>query len=289
MKIFLKHRLSKLGILPHLLKRKLIKLHFFLAEQFGIDPRRSIAGVRGFPAFLRDLYKFRRHYQGALALNPCLGDRYQEGGSYKNEYFWQDLLVAQRVFKEQPVRHVDVGSRIDGFVAHIASFREVEVFDIRPVTSAIPSVVFRQADLMSQDSVSGYVQGGHGYCDSLSCLHAIEHFGLGRYGDPVDPQGYVRGIDNLARLLSPGGRLYLSTPIGQQRVEFNANWVFAPSTIVETAAAAGLTLDELTVLDQRGGKRDILRPRLSDLEVLGQDHYHLGIFHFTKAQPAARQ
>lgn len=263
-------------------KKLLIRLHSFLSEQLGLDPLKTFAGVRGFPEYVRDLVKFRRGYRGRLILNPYLGDRYKEGGSTKNEYFWQDLLVAQRIFREQPLRHVDVGSRVDGFVAHVASFRHIEVFDIRPVTSDLPGVVFRQADLMSVDAVDAICGASGGYCDSLSCLHAIEHFGLGRYGDPVDPIGYRRGIENLSKLLLPGGRLYLSTPVGSERVEFNANWVFDPNTIVTIANAVGLRLDELTVLDQQGGHETVVRPTAEKLDSLAKEHYRLGIFNFLK-------
>jgi hypothetical protein len=226
-------------------------------------------------------------FSGSIHLVPCLGDRFEEAGVTKSEYFWQDLLVARRIFQNSPIRHVDVGSRLDGFVAHLASFREVEVFDIRPVSHNIPGVLFRQADLMTEGSISAYVQGGRGYCDSLSCLHAIEHFGLGRYSDPVDPLGYARGIINLSMLLLPGGRLYLSAPIGRQRVEFNANWIFNPATIVDTATISGLKLEELTVINQQGVIRDILRPAHSDFHSLGQAEYQLGIFYFTKVNPFA--
>lgn len=263
-------------------KKHLIRIHSFVSEQLGIDPLKTWASLRGLPEFVRDLSRFRRGYRGKLILNPYLGDRYKEGGSTKNEYFWQDLLVARRICQVQPLRHVDVGSRIDGFVAHVASFRAIEVFDIRPVNLLIPGVKFTQADLMSADSVATLCAGNDGYCDSLSCLHAIEHFGLGRYGDPVDPLGYQHGIENLSKLLQPGGRLYLSTPIGSERVEFNANWVFDPHTILSAANAAGLHLEELTVLDQQGSHEMVLRPSAEKLNELAREHYRLGIFHFLK-------
>ena len=265
------------------IRQLLVRLYWVLNTQFGIDPRKLFHSLKGLPRFIRNLYQFKLAYKGQLELVPCLHDWYEEGGSTKNEYFWQDLLVAQRIFKQKPLRHVDVGSRIDGFVAHVASFRPVEVFDIRPVNLDIPGVVFKQADLMSVDSVASLCDGNAGYCDSLSCLHAIEHFGLGRYGDPVDPSGYRRGIENLSKLLQPGGRLYLSTPIGSQRVEFNANWVFDPNTILDVANAAGLHLDELTVLDQQGGHETVLSPTVEKLNALAHKHYLLGIFHFLKA------
>ena len=65
-----------------------------------------------------------------------------------------------------------------------------------------------------------------GSVDSLSCLHTIEHVGLGRYGDPIDPEGWVVAVRELARILAPGGRLYLGTPIGRERVCFNSERVF---------------------------------------------------------------
>lgn len=67
---------------------------------------------------------------------------------------------------------------------------------------------------------------------SLSCLHVIEHIGLGRYGDPINADGAHLAAQELQRVIGPGGKLYLSTPIGRERVCFNAHRVFAPATIV---------------------------------------------------------
>jgi hypothetical protein len=256
----------------------LIKLHWFLSSQFGLDPRTFIRSLRGLPVYLRDWAAFRKDYTGKMTFMPCLHDRYEEGGDTKSEYFWQDLLVARAIHSAKPVKHVDIGSRVDGFVAHVSSFREIEVFDMRPISTVVPGVVFRQADLMNPASLPTTAGG---YCDSLSCLHAIEHFGLGRYGDPVNPQGYQRGIANMAQLLQPGGTLYLATPIGQERVEFNANWVFDPRSIVRCAEAVGITLQKLIVITAANGPREaaIDTTTLADLALL---RYQLGLFIFIK-------
>jgi hypothetical protein len=111
-------------------------------------------------------------------------------------------------------------------VAHILTFQDVEVLDVRNLTSSIKGMTFRQADLMQTNTVP------HSICDSLSCLHALEHFGLGRYGDPIDPEGHIKGLQSLTKLLKSGGRLLLSVPIGRERVEFNAHRVFAVETIL---------------------------------------------------------
>ena len=63
--------------------------------------------------------------------------------------------------------------------------------------------------------------------DSLSCLHALEHFGLGRYGDPISFEGYLMGFKNISLMLKKGGKLYFSVPMGKQRIEFHAHRIFS--------------------------------------------------------------
>jgi len=158
---------------------------------------------------------------------PCLDERNTDSGDASGHYFHQDLLVAGRIFKNNPERHVDIGSRIDGFVAHVAVFRKIEVLDVRPLSTTIPNIIFRQADLMKPDPDL------QNYCDSVSSLHAIEHFGLGRYGDTLDYNGHVNGLNSIHGLLKQGGKFYLSVPIGPQRIEFNAHRVFSVKYLIE--------------------------------------------------------
>ena len=182
------------------------------------------------PQFFRDYAELKRQQkQSSVAfpfgeMYPCLDDRGSSAGSAKGHYFHQDLLVARRICANAPKKHVDVGSRVDGFVAHVAAFREIEVLDVRPLTSNIPNVRFKQVDLMAP-----FAADLAGYCDSLSCLHALEHFletRLYAYGDTVDFEGHLKGLSNLKQLVAKGGKFYLSVPIGPQRIEFNAHRVF---------------------------------------------------------------
>ncbi len=188
--------------------------------------------IKGMPAFLRDLYQLKK--QAATSdefplrgFYPCVRERYMDSGTAGGHYFHQDLLVASRIFKNNPERHVDIGSRIDGLVAHVASFRPIEVLDIRSLKSPSESIIFTQADLMDVDfSLVNY-------CDSVSCLHVLEHFGLGRYGDQIDFLGHLKGWKNIYRMLRKNGILYFSVPIGEQRIEFNAHRVFSINYLLE--------------------------------------------------------
>ncbi|MFG0256673.1 MAG: DUF268 domain-containing protein [Phycisphaerales bacterium JB043] len=184
-------------------------------------------------AVMRDFREYLRACAGddrGFPITRCKAyprERGQVSGAMRGHYFHQDVHVARRVFEHNPERHIDVGSRIDGFVAHVASFRQIEVLDIRPQTDRCHDISFRQADLLALgDELLGA-------SDSVSCLHTIEHIGLGRYGDPIDPGGHVSAVRALGAMVRSGGRLYVSTPIGPQRVEFHAHRVFGVPFLLE--------------------------------------------------------
>lgn len=170
-------------------------------------------------------------------------------GVTTGHYFHQDLLVASFISRKEPSRHIDVGSRIDGFVAHVAAFREIEVIDLRGAGKiGHPQIKFFQRDLMAKDSQFNQIT------DSLSCLHAIEHFGLGRYGDPINPDGHLHAFQNLVDMLEPGGTLYISVPISRKNeVHFNAHRVFHPLDILSwPLRGARLALKRFDYVDDRG-------------------------------------
>ena len=119
------------------------------------------------------------------------------------------------------------------------------------------------------------------YCDSLSCLHALEHFGLGRYGDPVRWDGHLRGLDNLHRVLRSGGRLYLSVPIGPQRIEFNAHRVFAVDYLLGLLADK-YVLERFSYVDDQGDLHEDVPLDAEEARNNFGCHYGCGIFELTK-------
>jgi SAM-dependent methyltransferase len=111
--------------------------------------------------------------------------------------------------------------------------------------------------------------------DSLSCLHVIEHIGLGRYGDPVDIHGSNKSAKELSRVLSKGGALYLGVPIGRERVEFNAHRIFNPNSIV--AMFSELELIEFKAIDDGGSFVEDV-----DLDDFDNADYSCGLFMFKR-------
>lgn len=228
--------------------------------------------------FMETLSAWKKQGGTVAKFVPILGEHKKSAGSVDPHYFNQDILVAAQIFQKNPARHVDIGSRLEGFIAHVASFRPIEVFDIRPVKTEIPNIIFRQADLMqpADDLLE--------CCDSLSSLHVIEHFGLGRYGDPVDLNGHLKGFLNLTKMVKPGGNLYLSFPIGRSRVEYNSCRIFDPNEVFSWAGAETLKLERFAFVDDSGRVYPESQPEIAAKMALS---YGCGIYTFVKKAPAS--
>jgi hypothetical protein len=198
--------------------------------------------------YIKDYFNFKKIGGYVSKIYPIYNDYEDQAGSATGHYFHQDLLVANYIFKNNPLRHIDVGSRVDGFVAHVASFRKIEIIDVRDLKSTgHENIKFTKMDLMDEAAVE------HEICDSISCLHAIEHFGLGRYGDPLDPNGHIKGFINILKMLKTGGTFYISFPIAKSdRVEFNAHRVFASESIFKWQSTYQLKLKHFSFVDDQG-------------------------------------
>ena len=191
--------------------------HF--ARMFGLDVRGLRQGLAKSPRFFRDFLQFRQmtSQQGRSAQPllresfPIVSEYTDSAGVAEGDYFHADLWAARNVFAANPTRHVDVGSRVDGFVAHLLTFRHVEVVDLRPLDNKVDGLSFVRDDATELRSFPDRS------IPSLSSLHAVEHFGLGRYGDQLQPDGYLRGMHSLLRVLAPGGHLYFAVPSGRAR------------------------------------------------------------------------
>jgi Caenorhabditis protein of unknown function, DUF268 len=182
-------------------------------------------------------------------------------------YFYQSAWAARNISRQHPARHVDVGSQIN-LIAPLSGFVEVEFVDLRPLAVTLPGLRCVKGSVLSLPYADGSVQ-------SLSCLHVIEHVGLGRYGDPIDPEGTQKACRELQRVLARHGHLYVTAPIGKERVEFNAHRVHHPETILRFFSE--LHLVHFSCVDDQGVYRTEAEPNACK-----DFNYGLGLFHFTR-------
>ena len=203
---------------------------------------------------------------------PVIGEKYAMAGEAGN-YFLQDLWAANKILHEGVKAHFDIGSRIDGFIAHLlAADVDVTMIDVREFPLKIAHL-----HTMVDDATTLH-QIPDNSIESMSALCSLEHFGLGRYGDPVNPEGCFECFKNIQKKLKKGGRLYISVPIGKERVEFNAHRVFYASTIIECFSS--LSLKEFSCAAEGRIEYDV------DIHKYDQDshngEYRYGLFFFVK-------
>lgn len=172
------------------------------------------------PRYIFDWLKFRKssgNASGDIAkfqdIHPVLGQRGQH--EFDRHYVFLNAWAARRILKQHPEYHIDIGSQI-AFATVLSAVIPVKVVEFRPVPINLAGLSIVQGSILSLPFADNLLT-------SVSSLHVIEHIGLGRYGDPIDPKGTIKSAHELARVLSPGGHLYVGLPIGRPRVCFNAH------------------------------------------------------------------
>lgn len=159
------------------------------------------------------------------------------------DYTYFPAWAARVLANLRPARHVDIASSIH-FCTIVSAFVPIDYFEYRPAHLTLTNLTSERADLTRLPFPTGSVE-------SISCMHVVEHVGLGRYGDPLDPIGDLRAIKELARVLARGGSLLFVVPVGEPRVAFNAHRVYSYDQIAESFP--GLRIEQFALVDDRGG------------------------------------
>jgi len=241
----------------------------------GIDLKSFFLKARLLPSYINDFIVFKKYSHASVIFDPIFEDN--ESSANLGEYFWQDLYVAKKIINSRPHIHYDIGSRIDGFISILSTHLQVEVFDIRPSKIVIENINFNQLDIVN---ISPKI---YGVAKSLSCLHTLEHIGLGRYGDQTGINDWIIALTNLKKILTKGGILYLSTPIGAELIRFNSNRIFSPKLLHSKAIEIGLRLvsfSYVTFVNNIPQKIEESFDIYQDFERIEKMPYSLGIFVF---------
>ena len=179
--------------------------------------------------FWKDFHAYRR-LAGSSSVQPqleylwpCLADATQET-PVDPSYFYQDAWAFRQIVQNRPSRHVDVGSH-HKFVSLLAQVVPVTMVELRPINLPLEGLEVLTGSVLAMPFSDGSQS-------SVSSLCVVEHIGLGRYGDPLDPAGSERALEELKRIVAPGGNLYVSVPVDDaDRIYFNAHRAFTEGTL----------------------------------------------------------
>lgn len=246
--------------LSHLLKRWIGAV---------IDLKRFIS-IFYLPRYVTHWFRFQRQQGTRLSVMrsyPCLSD-WVSTTPFDPHYFYQAAWLARALRERMPGGlHVDIGSDVR-MIAVLSAFVPTEFADFRPLQATVSGLDCKAANITQLPYATDALE-------SLSCLHVVEHVGLGRYGDPLDSNGSRRALSELARVVRPQGYLYLSVPVGRETVCFNAHRVFDPYTIKSELKA--LSFVRFSLVTDQGVFIDD-----ADMALAQQQEYGCGMFIFRK-------
>ncbi len=227
--------------------------------------------------FVADYREFRRMARAASPRfpmrfrdrRPCLHDGAAVSG-FDRHYVYHTAWAARVLAERKPDVHVDIGSSLY-FCSVVSAFVPMRHYDYRPADLRLEGLSTGRADLLA-------LPFGDGEIRSLSCMHVLEHVGLGRYGDPVDPDGDLRAASELGRVLAPGGSLLVAVPVGAPAIRFNAHRIYAYGQVVD--CFPGLLLEEFALVPDAPSAGGLLRHATRETAV-GQ-RYGCGCFRFRR-------
>lgn len=151
-------------------------------------------------------------------IQPCLNDK--TGETFFDSHYIYHPAWAARVVKEiAPTVHYDISSILH-FSTLLSAFIPVKFFDYRPAKISLSNLTSERVDLNNLPFPSGSIE-------SVSCMHTIEHIGLGRYGDKIDPDADLRAFEELKRVVRSGGHLLIVVPLGKPVIRFNAHRIYS--------------------------------------------------------------
>lgn len=193
--------------------------------------------------------------------------------SFDRHYIYHTAWAARILAKARPRVHIDISSSLY-FSSIVSAFIPIKFYDYRPANLSLSNLSTDKADLLSLPFKTNSIF-------SLSCMHTVEHVGLGRYGDMLDPDGDLRSIKELIRVLAPKGNLLFVVPVGKEpKIIFNAHRIYTSEQILEYFSQ--LRLRQFQLIPEKEADGGLVSKPSKNL--LEKQNYACGCFWFTKKQ-----
>ena len=226
-------------------------------NQFDILKEQERATLKRFDLNKVDLY-------------PCLEDATANTG-FDRHYVYHPAWATRIIKSYNPVRHIDISSTLH-FCSILSAFIPVDFYDYRPANLSLSNLNSLSGNLLDLPFKDKSIT-------SISCMHTVEHIGLGRYSDPLDYDGDLKAIAELKRVLAEGGNLLFVVPLGREsKIMFNAHRIYTKESVL--SLFSNLTLKEFALIpedEEDGGL--VLNP---DEALLNKQIYGCGCFWFKR-------
>lgn len=217
--------------------------------------------------YKRELVKDNRftcYWNDRLA---CLNDKTDTTG-FDAHYIYHIAWAVRRILEFSPKKHIDIASSLY-FITTISAYIPTVFYDFRPAQIKLNNLKTKRGNLLSLDFPDNSIE-------SLSCMHVLEHIGLERYGDPFAPQGDLKAISELKRVIKPGGKLFIVVPMGEiDRIQYNAHRIYSYHSFIRNFN--GFSINNFSFITDSGDFIEFACPKDTH-----NQRYGCGCFELTK-------
>lgn len=228
------------------------------------------------PFIVIDYLKFKKIHDNRFKLkisdfHPQIKDRTFTTG-FDRHYIYHTSWAARVVKEISPPFHIDISSSLY-FCGILSAFIPVKFYDYRPANLVLPGLESNRGNLHHLPFETSSIK-------SISCMHTIEHVGLGRYGDPIDAEGDLKAINELKRVTASNGNLIIVLPVGKPKIEYNAHRIYSYEQIISYVLDDKFTLKEFSFIPEYDNQGPIIRN--ADPKLVAEANYACGCFWFIK-------
>ena len=180
------------------------------------------------PNFIIQLFIFFSKSDCSLLnykIKPMLFDK-KNKEPFDPHYLYHTAWAMRVLNKTKPQVHYDFSSDLR-FVTMLSAYTKVVQYNLSIPTVKLDNLIFEKQDLTKMLDIKD------DSLESISCMHVVEHIGLGRYGDKIDPLGNIKAINELKRILSKNGNLLFVTPVGKSKIVFNAHRISSYDEVIK--------------------------------------------------------
>lgn len=249
---------------------------YFRKNSLAIWAYKKIIYYKNLCLFIKDFFVFKKLSKSNNRFpllwknrRPFLMDK-TTGTNFDRHYTLHPAWAARIIAQTKPELHTDISS-IFYFSTIVSAFTSVKFYDYRPADLKLDNLTSGSADLTNLLFKDNSIH-------SLSCMHTVEHIGLGRYGDKIDPNGDLKAMSELKRVLAIQGNLLFVVPIGKEKLAFNANRIYSYDQIIENFS--DLRLEEFSLIPDDPKDGGIIKNPTREL--INKQSYACGCFWFKK-------
>ncbi|HEY6457795.1 MAG TPA: DUF268 domain-containing protein [Steroidobacteraceae bacterium] len=191
--------------------------------------------------------------------------------SFDRHYTYHPAWACRVLRRTSPPVHYDFSSTLN-FIAMASAWVPITFCDYRPAQLQLEGLCTRREDLT-------HLSFPDNSLGSVSCMHVLEHVGLGRYGDVLDYDGDLKAVAELIRVVRGGGNLLIVLPLGRTaRVQFNAHRIYTWAGVLEMFQEQ-FDLVESALIPEQPNLGLVYSP---DETLLNAQNYACGCFWFKK-------